>query len=129
MLIRAAVFVMAIYGLSAATHERNWQMGKLDLVTIVKADRNGPRSFDTITIPLVIRAGSLVYRAEETALSTVHTAATDAETAVALERSADAASVAPWTRNLPLRIEFAVQGRTLYYLDSAGKEHKARIVR
>jgi len=40
----------------------------------------------------------------------------------------DPALVAPWVKDLPARIKFSVRGKTLYYLDTKGKERKATLL-
>lgn len=138
MLTRTVV-LMAVIGMtaSAAPKHRDWHTGTLDPVLLVYVDRNGGRllndgdgtpAFDTATVPLVIRAGSLVYRAEERAATTVHVEAVDAAGIVSLQRSADAASVLPWVAALPPAVQFAVEGKVLYYLDGKGKEHKTKLI-
>ena len=120
----------------AAPKPRHWQTGTLAPIQLVYVDRTGgpyfhtegTHSFDIATIPLVIVSGQFLYRASERAATTVHVIATNAASEVALERSADAASVVPWTAHLPNTIQFAIQGKALYYLDGRSKEHKAKLL-
>lgn len=121
----------------AAPRHRDWHTGQLDPITSVYMDRNGSRtttdqadtpSFDTATISLTIRTSDFVYRAEERVATTGRAVADDAAGRVTLRKSVDARQAVPWTRNLPAALRFAIEGKTLYYLDAHNKEHRTKLL-
>jgi VWFA-related protein len=71
----------------------------------------------TIVITIVSDRGTYVAKRITALFSEPHSA-----------REMDPAWVAPWVKELPARIEFSVKDRTLYYLDTKGKERKATLL-
>lgn len=106
-----------------------WQAGDIDPVEQVSV-YHSVRGIGTVTIPLVIHTTNSVYEAQEEAVVPYSEADGDLSGGVAIEQSylGNPGSLLPWIGQLSGPVMFAVRGKTLYYLDHRGKQHRARVI-
>jgi hypothetical protein len=140
MAIRAVLFLILTVATSlGADKRREWQLGRLESVQVASVEPYTSDLFGNLaehsqldspehnqplpraSIRFTIRSDTGIYVAERTTMLLSEPRSPHSVWAI------DPASIAAWVKELPAIIKFSVQGKTLYYWDTKGKERKARI--